>query len=157
MIWQSSGRVLFDSYLYAGCICYYSVCRKKLLPVLLETVKEDKRKTFLQKAAFSVSCSLQKTEIATLEYFYSGGKCQFYSIISQTLIWNVCWLNFFCVFKLLWCFYFLPLTFVCYCKAKLKNWDLLLNVWCVSAVGALCSLPTGTSKPWSLQSNLGYF
>lgn len=78
LIWQSFGAILFDSYSYSGCICYYSVCRKELLLILLETVKEGRRKTYsYRKELFSVSCSLQKIKITTLEYFYSEGKCQF--------------------------------------------------------------------------------
>lgn len=65
------GRILFDSYLYSGCMCYYS-CRKQLLPVLSERVEEDRKKTYsYRKELFSVSCSLQKIEITTLEFFYS--------------------------------------------------------------------------------------
>lgn len=78
LIWQSFGGILFDSYPHSRYICYYSVCRKELLPVLSETVKEGRRKTYsYRKELFSVSCSLQKIEIAILEYFYSEGKCQF--------------------------------------------------------------------------------
>lgn len=76
--WSFGGGILFDSYLYSGCMCYYSVCRKQLLPVLLERVEEDRKKTYsYRKELFSGSCSLQKIEITTLEYFYSEGRCQF--------------------------------------------------------------------------------
>lgn len=78
LTWQSFGGILFDSHPYSGSICYYSVCRKELLLVLPETVKEGRRKTYsYRKELFNVSCSLQKIEIATLEYFYSEGKRQF--------------------------------------------------------------------------------
>lgn len=75
VIWQSFRGILFDSYWYFGCI-YYSICRKELLPVLLEMVREGWRKIYsCRKELASVSYSLQKVEITTLEYFYLGGRC----------------------------------------------------------------------------------
>lgn len=71
LIWWSFRVILFDSYLYSGCICYCSVCRKELLIVHLETVKGRRKTCSCRKELFSVSCSLQKIKINGIKYFYS--------------------------------------------------------------------------------------